>query len=92
MQNTGLSPLEGVYCCSREKSALDLEATGLSANRGPGSRKVGKTHTRILESVYGKTGIEGMVPHPNWKAQSTHLILILSRRRHQGTPVSSPHR
>lgn len=92
MQNTGLSPLEGVYCCSREKPALGLEATGLSANRGPGSRKVGKTHSRTLESVYGKTGIEGMVPHPDWKAQRTHLILILFWRRHQGTPVSSPHR
>ena len=45
MQNIGLSPLEGVYCCSREKPALALEATGLSANRGPRSRKVGKTHT-----------------------------------------------
>ena len=83
MQNTGLSPLEGVYCCSREKPALALEATGLSANRGPGSRKVGKTHSRTLESVYGKTGIEGMVPR---------LDSMVPWRRHQGTPISSPHR
>ena len=49
MQNSGLSPLEGVCCCSREKPALALEATGLSANRGPRKQEGGQNPQQDFE-------------------------------------------
>lgn len=71
MQNSGLKPpLEGAPLLLQGKPALALEATGLSANRGPEGRKVANPQQDV-GIVYGKTGIEGMKARPDWKAQNT---------------------
>lgn len=57
MQNTGLRPLEGVYCCSREKPALGLEATGLSANRGPEAGRWAKPTAGFWNLYMAKPGL-----------------------------------